>query len=135
MLNNSRIKELFALFSDLPPDQVSKWEHLCENSGKQLLSNLKPNVNLESNKERLATAAAAFAYADYLLLDGGSSTLSASQVKVGDISFGGSDGSSQAKQDSISIRQYFKEQVADLMVSDLYAFKPIGGKDYETKVH
>lgn len=123
-LNLSRIMQLFALFTNLPDSELNDWQFLCENNAQKLQNQLKPTVQWEQEEERLSSAAAAFAYADWLLFD--QTTLQGSQIKVGDISVSDSL-SSNKKQDSLEIRSYFLEQIADLIGTSHLVFEAVGG--------
>lgn len=132
-LDNNRIYELFKSFSGLPEDKAVSWRFICENSGEYLKGRIKPKADTLENRQRLCTAAAAIAYADYILLASGAAG-NATQIKIGDISFGESSGS-PAKLNSGELKKYFLEQVADLLVPDngTFAFMCIGEDKNEHK--
>lgn len=125
MLDRERVRALFGLFTDLPDDRLNLWEGLCDNAVGSLMGRLRENVNLPANMERLCTAAAAMAYADYLLLDAGGVGAS-DEIRVGDITLKKSS-SDEKNSDSREIWEYFLGQIGDLLADSAVVFAAVGG--------
>lgn len=122
MLNITRIKELFGLFADISDAEVSVWEFLCINAEEQVSARIKAGVDIDKHAERLCCVAAAFAYSDYLLVEHKVGGGKSGEFKVGDISFKDNDVTNSNKVDSDSIREYFEDQVSDLLCHKSFAF-------------
>lgn len=119
-LDKQRILSLFALFSDLPDQELSSWEYLCDCAGEKLLGRLRANADVPKNSERLCSAAAALAYCDYAMLTAGGSS---KEIRVGDISVK----NSADTHDAVSTRDYFLGQVSDLIEGSAgFAFRSTG---------
>lgn len=125
MLDRERVRALFGLFTDLPDDRLGLWEGLCDNAADSLMGRLRKGVSLPANRERLCTAAAAMAYADYLLLDAGGAG-SSDEIRVGEITLKNSN-SGEKNSGSREIREYFLGQIGDLLADSAVVFAAVGG--------
>jgi len=116
MLDTERILSAFSLFSDLEGKALERCRPLCALAGGRLERRLRPGAQNPDgvDLERLANAAAACAYADYLMM--GAAAGSADEIKVGDISVKSSAKGLDA--DARDIRDYFLEQVTDLLLPE-----------------
>lgn len=109
-LNDQKIRDFFAVFTDLPDAELPRWRGLCDSAEKQIADRLRRDADVARNMERLCVAAAASAYCNYALLhDGGSD-----EIRVGDISLKNPRGNTDAI-DAISTRDYFLADIADLI--------------------
>lgn len=120
-LDKQRILSLFALFTDLPDQELSAWEYLCVCASEKISSRLRADADASKNSERLCNAAAALAYCDYAMLtaNGGASK----EIRVGDISVK----NSADTHDAVSTRDYFLEQISDLIEGPAgFAFRSTG---------
>lgn len=118
-LDKQLIKNSFAMFADLDGADADSWSILCDNAGAQIMSNLRGNIDLRLNMERLCLAAAALAYFDYAAVMAAKAN-TAGEIRVGDISVKGSGDIFEAE----STRDYFMAKIADLVVSPTgFAFK------------
>lgn len=123
VLNIQRILQLFALFSDLSDQELYKWKGLCGASGAAILTKLRDGADIKANMERLCTAAAAWAYSDYLMLTSGGGS---DEVRVGDISLKNAQ-SGAGYNDAQEIRLYFMGQISDLVeIGSGFAFRRTG---------
>jgi hypothetical protein len=110
MVDKEKVFELFALFADLDKDFALRYRPFCDAAASLLSYKAKTGLK-EEDLERLATAAAGYAYCDWLDLTGGLHT--AEEIKVGDISVKNSAGSGKAA--TTELRQHFEGLVADLL--------------------
>lgn len=124
MIDEATTFKMFELFSDMPSAESQKWKWLCKNSASQLSAQLKKNIDLASNMERLCCTAAAMAYADYELL-GKTSSSSAEEIKIGDISIKNSNGEHDTQNASQNIRDYFLKQIEDLLATKEIFIVPV----------
>lgn len=123
ILDIERILSLFALFTDLPDRQLFAWRGLCAAAAGTIQGKVRADVNIKANMERLCTAAAAWAYSDYLALSAGGS---GEEIRVGDISLKNSK-TSGGFGEAQEIRNYFMEQIADLVDNvKSFAFRRTG---------
>lgn len=127
-LDCEKVLPLFGLFSGLPTTELELWKGLCQSTVLSLQNQLREDIDFSENKERLYTAAAAFAYADYLML-APYGTASGEQIRVGDISVGASTDSN--KRDSRSIRDYFTQQIGELLKAPDFLFAVVSPKEEE----
>lgn len=105
-LDKRRVLDLFAMFCDLPDQELPDWRGLCDAAEIKLISQLREDVDIPRQMERLCTAAAACAYFEYAML----SHKSGGGIKVGDISISDSGG-----DDAAAIRDHFLAQISDLI--------------------
>lgn len=110
-LDDNKIRNFFAVFTDMPDGELPRWNGLCDSAGKQIAGRLRENADIERNMERLCIAAAAVAYCNYTLLQSGAG---ADEIRVGDISLKNSRGNTDAI-DAIGTREYFLADIADLV--------------------
>lgn len=121
-----QVTELFLLYTNLPAEQLPRWIHLCRGAITQLNRQLVDTVDISQHSHRLHQTAAAFAYADYLMIvgEGGGA---GRQIKVGNITVGG-DSAQTVAQDSQRLREYSAGQISDLLTIPGFVFQTIGGE-------
>lgn len=112
-LDSQAIRNFFAVFTDLPDEELANWNGICESAGRQITNRLRKNADITRNMERLCAAAAAIAYCNYSLMKSG---ISAEEVRVGEITLKSSHGDNDAL-DAIGTRDYFLAEIADLIVA------------------
>jgi len=110
MVDKEKVLELFALFADLDKDSAQRYRPFCDAAASILSCRAKSGLT-EEDWERLATAAAGFAYCDWLDMTGG--VFAAEEIKVGDIAVKSSSGGGKAA--SAELRRHFEGLVADLL--------------------
>lgn len=112
-LDNQKIRDMFAMFTDLPDSELSDWTGLCDSAALQIADRLRENVDVQRHMERLCVAAAATAYCDYTVLTSGAAR-SSGEIRVGEISLKNTD-SQNAGLDAIETRDHFLAEIADLI--------------------
>ena len=121
MLEHYRVLTTFALFAGMKEHEAMPWRSLCENAAAHLLHRLRNDVTPAQHMERLCTAAAGIAYADYLAVSRVGA--GADEMRVGDVTLRGTgDVNAQIQE----IRTYFLGQVADLTRPESFAFVHTG---------
>lgn len=110
-LDMDRVVDLFSLFSDLADDGLERWRCFCQTGAARIEALLREDADSSGEMEALCAAAAAWAYADYLMLE--QSAGAVDEVRVGEISV--KTGASAAQQDGREIRDHFLAGVAHLL--------------------
>lgn len=128
LLDRDRVLALFSLFSDLEGDGLGQWRSFCDSAAYRVEKRLRPDADAARDGEALCAAAAAWAYCDYLMVEGGTSH--SDEIRVGDVSVRGGSATGVG-QDAASIRDYFLGQVAHLLTPSCPALIATGGNRYE----
>ncbi len=110
MLDKDRVFQLFILFADLEEHSALRYRPFCDAATALLSRKAKPGIK-EEDLERLYTAAAGYAYCDWLDVMGGASA--AEEIKVGDITVRNSFG--EGKTGTAELRGHFQALVTDLL--------------------
>jgi len=118
-----RVRNYFTLYSSLSPSESVKWDILCRKAASFVESRLREDADPCGHMDRLAHAAALWAYGDYLSL--GSGFTSSDEIKVGDITVKQSASSGGGRSPD-KLKEQALEDIGDLMVSSGFVFKAFG---------
>ena len=128
MLDFDKVNGLFMLFSDMTAEGAGRWESFCQTAISQVEARLRPGADTAKPEhlELLHSAAAAWAYCDYLMV--ASAAGGGDEIRVGDISMKTAGSSNPSdNQDALEIREYFLGQAAHLLLPPCPALVPAGG--------
>ncbi|MCL2056710.1 MAG: hypothetical protein FWH02_05780 [Oscillospiraceae bacterium] len=117
------MRGIFALYSSLEPEGAAKWDVLCRKAADYVESRIRSGLAPGENSDRLAGAAALWAYADYLSL--GSTITNANEIKVGDITVKQNE-SSGGGYSPAKLRELALEDIGDLIEPGGFVFQSIG---------
>ena len=119
-----QVREQFALFAGLTPEESGRWEVLCRAALGDTLARLRPGTDLEDaeNARRLAGAAAASAYYRYCLLRTGEELHS---LKLGEITLTAPEESGRLER-SIRLREEYNQAAAGLLQPERFCFGRVG---------
>ena len=128
-LDRDMVIEMFAMFSDLGADECERWRGFCVFAAERIESRLRPDADTEKYADMLCSAAAAWAYCDYLMA--GSAMASSDEIRVGDIALKNAASSGTDKNTALEMRDYFMQQVAFLLKSGMPILLATGDREDE----
>jgi hypothetical protein len=111
----NKVREYFLLFSELPEEDAARWDITCRNAASAIERRLKEGADIAANHDRLCSAAAVWAHADYRLLSMGAAAR-VGEARVGDITLkSGTSRLTAAAEDAEEMRKYGLSQIYDLL--------------------
>ncbi|MBP0979372.1 MAG: hypothetical protein J6C55_01845 [Oscillospiraceae bacterium] len=121
MLDLNTVLTDFISISGLTLEESKKQSNLIEISIDYIKTNLKPGVDIESNKKLLSMLVASIAYHKYILIK--ESLSSSSCVKLGDISINSS--SESLIKTAEKLKKEFTSLASHLLLSPNFIFRHV----------